>query len=168
MSEEIINKVAQSKLVTFNLEDHYPEGKRSSIDIKEWLHEGLILREREFRISLENHDWAQYTDHFVALYCSSDAIVPGWAYMLITTKVAPYAKKTVQGDLQALESFLYQSVIESMNVSDFQDKMVIIKGCSKKPVPLNAYVFITEKLQAVAKSVMYGEACSSVPLFKRK
>lgn len=168
MSEEIINKVAQSKLVTFNLEDHYPEGKRSSIDIKEWLHEGLILREREFRISLENHDWAQYTDHFVALYCSSDAIVPGWAYMLITTKIAPYAKKTVQGDLQALESFLYQSVIESMNVSDFQDKMVIIKGCSKKPVPLNAYVFITEKLQAVAKSVMYGEACSSVPLFKRK
>ncbi|MGC1516350.1 MAG: DUF2480 family protein [Maribacter sp.] len=168
MSEEIINKVAQSKLVTFNLEDHYPEGKRSSIDIKEWLHEGLILREKEFRISLENHDWAQYTDHFVALHCSSDAIVPGWAYMLITTKIAPYAKKAVQGDLQALESFLYQSVIESINVSDFQDKMVIIKGCSKKPVPLNAYVFITEKLQAVAKSVMYGEACSSVPLFKRK
>ncbi|MGB5226676.1 MAG: DUF2480 family protein, partial [Eudoraea sp.] len=103
-----------------------------------------------------------------ALNCSSDAIVPGWAFMLISTKLQPYAKKVVLGSLEDLETTLFQSIIEDLDISDFKDKPVIIKGCSNKPVPPNAYLWATIKLQPVAKSIMYGEACSSVPLFKRK
>ncbi|WP_339711226.1 DUF2480 family protein [uncultured Kriegella sp.] len=168
MSEEIINRVAQSKLLTFDLEDYYPQGKRMLLDIKDWLHEGFILREKEFRNHVSNHDWSQYTDAFVALHCSTDAIVPGWAYMLVATKLQPFAKKIVQGNLEQMETILYQTIIENIDVSEFKDKSVIIKGCSHKPVPPNAYLSITTRLVGVAKSIMYGEACSSVPLFKRK
>ncbi len=168
MSDEILNRVAQSKLITFNLEDYYPEGKRAVLDIKDWLFEGIILREKEFRAFSEAHDWSQYEGTYVAMHCSTDAIVPGWAYLLLTLKLSVYAKKTVQGSLNDLETSLYQSLIEKLNVSEFQDKSVIIKGCSKKPVPANAYLFLAEKLRPVAKSIMYGEACSSVPLYKRK
>ena len=168
MAEEIINKVAQSKLVTFDLEDYYPKGERKVLDLKGWLYEGIILREKEFRTFLAEYDWEQYTDAFVALTCSTDAIVPGWAYMLVTTKLQPYAKKIIQGDLQDLETSLYQTIISGLDVSMYSDMPVIIKGCSHKPVPPNAYLLLTEKLMPVAKSIMYGEACSSVPLFKRK
>lgn len=166
--ESIINRVAQSKLVTFNLEDYYPTGKRILFDISEWLYEGLILREKDFRAAVEAHDWSQYTNTYVALTCKTDAIVPGWAYMLLTVKLSAFAKKVIQGNLEDLETSLYQSVLENLDVSEFQDKMVIVKGCSNKPVPLSAYLLITQQLQPVVKSLMYGEACSSVPLFKRK
>ncbi len=165
---EIINRVAQSKLLTFNLEDYYPTGNRVLLDIKDWLYEGLILREKDFRSQLENHDWSGYQNAYVALNCSTDAVIPGWAYMLIATKLQPFAKKVVIGDLEALESSLYQSIIEDLDVSAFEGKPVIIKGCSNKPVPPNAYLWATTKIQSVAKSVMYGEACSSVPLYKSK
>ncbi len=165
---EIINRVAQSQLVTFDLEDYYTPGKRTLLDIKEWLHEGIILREKEFRASLDAHDWSQYRDSFVAMHCSSDAIVPGWAYLLVTTKLQPYTRKVVQGTLETLETLLYQTVIENLDVSQFQNKPVIIKGCGKKPVPPNAYLMLANRLQPVVKSLMYGEACSSVPLFKQK
>ncbi|MFD0795968.1 DUF2480 family protein [Maribacter chungangensis] len=168
MAEEIVNKVAQSKLVTFDLEDYYPKGERKVLDLKDWLYEGFILREKEFRSFLTEHDWEQYTSAFVALTCSSDAIVPGWAYMLVTTKLQPYAKRIVQGSLQDLETSLYQSIITDLDVTAYADVPVIIKGCSHKPVPPNAYLQLTEKLMPLAKSIMYGEACSSVPLFKRK
>lgn len=168
MQDDIINRVAQSKLVTFDLEDYYPQGERKVLDIKDWLHQGFILKEKEFRTFVSEHDWAQYQDSYVAMSCATDAIVPGWAYMLLTTKLRPYAKKVIQGTLEDLETLLYQSIIEKLDISEFQDKPVIIKGCSNKPVPPNAYLFITERLQTVAKSVMYGEACSSVPLYKRK
>jgi hypothetical protein len=168
MSEEIVNRVAQSKLITFNLEDYYPEGKRIVLDIKDWLYEGLILREKEFRNHISEHHWEQYKDAYVALTCSSDAIVPGWAYMLVSSKLQPYSKKTMVGSLEQLETTLYQSVIENLYLSSFRDKPVIIKGCSNKPVPPNAYLWITTKIQPIAKSIMYGEACSSVPLYKRK
>ena len=168
MADEIINKVAQSKLVTFDLEDHYPKGERKVLDVKDWLYEGFILREKEFRTFLSQYNWEQYTDTFVALTCSTDAIVPGWAYMLVTTKLQPYAKKIIQGNLQDLETSLYQTIISDLDVSMYSDMPVIIKGCSHKPVPPNAYLLLTEKLMPVAKSIMYGEACSSVPLFKRK
>ena len=138
------------------------------MDIKDWLYEGLILKEKEFRAALAEHDWSTYKDAYIALHCSSDAIVPAWAYMLIVTKLEPYAKKILQGDLQQLETSLYQSIIEKLDVSEFKDRLVIVKGCSDKPVPPNAYLFITQKLQPVVKSLMYGEACSSVPLFKKK
>lgn len=168
MAHEIINKVAQSKLVTFDLEDYYPKGERKVLDLKDWLYEGIILREKEFRTFLAEYDWEQYTDAFVALTCSTDAIVPGWAYMLVTTKLQPFANKIIQGDLQDLETSLYQNVIAGLDVSMYSDMPVIIKGCSHKPVPPNAYLLLTEKLMPVAKSIMYGEACSSVPLYKRK
>ena len=168
MTKEIVNRVAQSKLLTFDLEDYYLEGNRMVIDIKAWLHEGIILREKEFRNFVGEHNWEQYQDTYVALHCSTDAIIPGWAYMLIATKLQPFAKKAVQGSLDNLETSLYQSVLEPLDLSAYKDKLVIIKGCSHKPVPLNAYLFITSKLQPIVKSLMYGEACSSVPLFKNK
>lgn len=164
---EIINRVAQSKLITFDLEDYYPKGERRVLDIKDWLYEGFILREKEFRAHVEEHDWAAYQNAYVALQCSSDAIVPGWAFMLIASKLQPYAKNVVVGSMENLETALYQTVLEQLDVTEFTDKPVIIKGCSNKPVPENAYIMAVSKLQPVAKSVMYGEACSSVPLFKK-
>ena len=168
MEKEIINRVAQSKLITFDLEDYYPKGPRIVLDIKDWLFEGFILREKDYRLFLDEHDWAQYKDAYVAITCSSDAIIPGWAFMLLSTRLLPYAKKVVQGSLVDLETSLYQSIIENLDVSAYADKPVIIKGCSKRPVPANAYLFAIKKLQPIAKSIMYGEACSSVPLYKRK
>ncbi|WP_086476457.1 MULTISPECIES: DUF2480 family protein [Arenibacter] len=165
---EIVNRVANSKLITFDLEDYYPAGERVVLDIKDWLYEGLILREKDFRSQLENHDWSRYQDCYVALSCSSDAIIAGWAYMLIGTKLQPFCKKMVIGDLDTLESSLYQEIIENLDVSEYEGKPVIVKGCSNKPVPANAYLWVTAKLQTVARSVMYGEACSSVPLYKAK
>lgn len=168
MEKEIVNRVAQSKLITFNLEDYYPKGERMVLDIENWLYEGFILREKEFRAHVEEHDWTGYQDAYVALQCSSDAIVPGWAFMLIASKLQPYAKKVVQGSLEDLETALYQTILENLDVTGFINKPVIIKGCSNKPVPENAYLMAVTKIQEVAKSVMYGEACSSVPLYKRK
>jgi hypothetical protein len=129
---EIINRVAQSKLITFDLEDYYPIGERVYLDIKDWLYEGLILREKEFRSQLDNHDWDRYRDCYVALGCSTDAIIPGWAYMLIATKLRPHCKKMLIGNLEMLETSVYQSVIENLDVSEFKDKPVIIKGCSNR------------------------------------
>jgi hypothetical protein len=165
---EIINRVAQSKLVTFDLEELYPKGERKVLDIKDWLLEGIILREKEFRNYVDEHDWSAYQGGHVALQCSTDAIVPGWAFMLVASKLTPYANKVVVGSLEDLETALYQSILENLDVSPYVDKPVIIKGCSKKPVPENAYLMAIEKIQPVAKSIMYGEACSSVPLFKKK
>lgn len=165
---DIVNRVAQSKLITFDLEDYYPQGKRVVFDIKDWLHEGFILKEKEFRTHVANYNWEQYDSAYVALVCSTDAIIPGWAYMLIASKLQPYAKTVVVGSLEELETSLYQSIIENLDISPFKNQMVIVKGCSNKPVPPNAYIWIIAKIQTVAKSVMYGEACSSVPLYKRK
>lgn len=168
MEKEIVNRVAQSKLVTFDLEDYYSKGERKVLDIKDWLYEGFILREKEFRAHVDAHDWSMYQEAYVALQCSSDAIIPGWAFMLVASKLQPYAKKVVQGNLETLETALYQTILEKLDVTEFADKPIIIKGCSKKPVPENAYLMAVAKIQEVAKSIMYGEACSSVPLFKRK
>ncbi|WP_142784297.1 DUF2480 family protein [Changchengzhania lutea] len=168
MPDDIINRIANSKLITLNLEDYYPAGQRVLFDIKDWLFEGIVLREKDFRNHVLEHDWSQYKDNYVALICSSDAIVPGWAFMLLSVQLQPFVKKTVIGDLETLETAIYQEVLSHLDVSDYQDKSVIIKGCSKKPVPQNAYIMLANKLQPIAKSIMYGEACSSVPLYKKK
>lgn len=168
MSKEIVNRVTKSKLAVIDLEDYYPEGKRIVFNIKDWLFEGLILREKDFRLKVKEHDWSQYQDNYIALTCSTDAIIPGWAYMLITTNLDPYTKKVLVGDLETLETSIYQDIITDLDISAFKDKPIIIKGCSNKPVPENAYLLLTSKLMPVAKSIMYGEACSSVPLYKRK
>lgn len=167
MADEIINRVANSKLVTIDLEDFYPDGKRVLFDIKDWLYEGIVLREKEFRSQVKEHDWSQYEKCYVALHCSTDAIIPVWAYMLIIVNLEPFVEKALIGDLSALETSIYQGVINDLDVSTFKDKPIIIKGCAHKPVPANAYLMLTEKIKPVAKSIMYGEACSSVPLFKR-
>lgn len=168
MAEEIVNRVANSKLKVIDLEDFYPSGERIHFDIKDWLLEGLVLREKEFRAYVSEFDWSKFKDCYVALYCSTDAIVPDWAYMLITIHLQDYSKLTVIGSLDHLESIIFSSIISELDISDYKDMPVIIKGCSHKPVPANALVLLSQKLKSIAKSIMFGEACSSVPLYKRK
>lgn len=168
MQEDIINRVANSKIVTINLEDYYPKGLRVLFDIKDWLFEGFVLREKDFRAQVSQNDWSQYQDNYVALICSTDAIIPAWAFMLISIHLQPFAKKIIIGTLETLETSIYQDVINALDVSEFKDKPIIIKGCAKKPVPQNAYIMLSNKLKPTVKSIMYGEACSSVPLYKNK
>jgi len=168
MADEIINRVAKSPLVTIDLEELYPEGTRTVFDISDWLYEGLILREKDFRESVNTHDWASYQDHFVALSCKTEAIIPSWAYLLITTKLANFAKKVVVGNLELLETSIFQEVISNLDESYYKDKPVTIKGCSDKPIPDTAQVQLVEKLLPTAKTILFGEACSTVPLYKRK
>lgn len=168
MKEEIINRVANSKLKTFDLEEIYPEGERILFDIKDWLFQELILKERDFRVFVKNHDWSQYKNCFVAVTCSVDAIIPSWAFMLIVSELTPYTKKTIIGNLESLETAIYQELLSFLDYSDFVDAPVIIKGCAEKPIPNAVYSFLIEKLQPIAKSIMFGEACSTVPLYKKK
>lgn len=164
--EEITNKVANSALKVFDLEDYYSEGIRSQIDISKWLLDGFLLKEKDFREALKTHNWQQYNAHYVALNCSTDAIIPAWACILVTVCLSPFAKKVVFGNLNDLETSLYQDNISNLDYSKYKDKAVILKGCSKKPVPESAYILAIQKLQPFAKSIMYGEACSAVPLYK--
>ncbi|WP_346882422.1 DUF2480 family protein [uncultured Algibacter sp.] len=168
MPDQIINRVANSKLITINLEDYYPKGNRVLFDIKDWLFEGFVLREKDFRQQVAAFNWSQYKDSYIALTCSSDAIIPGWAYMLLSIHLEPFAKKIIIGNLETLETIIYQDIINKLDVTAFNNSPVIIKGCSKKPVPQNAYIMLATKLKPIAKSIMYGEACSSVPLYKNK
>ena len=165
--DEIINKVANSSLEVFDLEDYYPTGIRTQIDISQWLYEGFLLKEKDFREALKNHDWSQYQNHLVAIHCSTDAILPAWASILVTTYVSPFAQKVVLGTINDLETALYQDILSKIDYTQYQNKPIILKGCSKKPVPESAYIIAIQELQKVAKSVMYGEACSAVPLFKK-
>jgi hypothetical protein len=168
MSEEIKNRVAGSKLITFDLEDLYPEGNRIELDISQFLFEGILLKEKDFRASVKNHNWEQYQDNYIALTNTNDVLVPAWAFMLLTTHLSPITKSVSIGNLEQLEIYNFSKIIENLDVSNYQDKPIIIKGCSNKPIPENAYLQLIQKLQPIAKSLMYGEACSSVPLFKRK
>lgn len=165
--EEIRNKVAESGLITFNLEDLYQVGPRSTFDLKEFLFEGLILREKDYRQRLAELDWTKFQGHFVNVQCSADAIVPQWAFMLATTYLQPAAKRVMMGSAETLETVLFQEALAQLDIEQFRDERVIVKGCSKYPVPTSAYVEFVARLRPVVKSLMYGEACSTVPLFKR-
>ena len=167
MEKEIINKVALSGIITINLEDFYPQGERVLFDIKDLLFQGLILREKDFREFVKNEDWPKYTDKYVAIICSADAVVPTWAYMLLAIQLEPYVKKVMFGDLETLETVLYNEILNKLNISDYKDARIVIKGCGHLPVPKAAYVEITRLLRPIAKSIMYGEACSMVPLYKQ-
>jgi hypothetical protein len=167
MSNQIVNRVANSILKTIDLEELYPEGARVAFDIAPWLHEGIILREKNFREAVSSHPWEQYKNNYVSIYCSTDAIIPAWAFMLITTKLTPHAQKTVIGSQEALETILFTEILNTVDLSSYQDTPVIIKGCANKPIPAAAYGMLISKLQPIAKSIMYGEACSSVPLYKK-
>ncbi len=166
--DEIINKVANSSLQVFDLEDYYIPGIRTQIDLAPWLYEGFILKEKEFRETLKNHDWQQYQDHFIAVHCSTDAILPAWAMILVTVHVSPYAKKVIYGSVEDLETTLYSEILSKLDYSIYMDKPIILKGCSKKPVPQSAYILAVQQLQNYAKSILFGEACSAVPLYKRR
>lgn len=168
MADEIINKVSNSKLITLDLEELYPEGERVLFDIKDWLFDQIILKEKDFRASVKSHDWSRYENTYVALTCSVDAIIPSWAYLLLSSKLAPYSKKIVVGNLELLETSLFQDIIQNLSIDSFKEKPIIIKGCAQKPIPPSAFSMLIHKLQPIAKSIMYGEACSTVPLFKKK
>lgn len=168
MEEVFVNKVANSGIETINLEDYFPVGERVSIDVKELLFMELVLKEKDFREWIKTNDWTQYSEKFVAVYCSSDAIVPTWAYMLISSKLSGIAQKVVFGDLNTLESALWENALNTLEVENYTDKKVVIKGCGDLPVSAAAYTNITSKLLPVVQSLMYGEPCSTVPVFKRK
>ena len=168
IQENIVNKVAQSGLITIDLAEFYPQGERVLYDIKENLFQGLMLREKDFREFIKEHDWTQYQGKQVAITCSVDAIVPTWAYMLLANKMAPYALNVVFGDLNMLESILFDRRLSNFNLEKYRDQRVVIKGCGDTAVPESAYISLTQKLTGIVKSIMYGEPCSTVPIYKRK
>jgi hypothetical protein len=166
--EPIENKVANSGLITLNLEDYFHQGERVVFDIKDWLFRDMILKEKDFRDFVKNHDWRQYSEKNVAFTCSTDAIIPTWAYMLLSVNIEPFANRYVFGDLATLETVLFQDALSHINYETFKDTRVIVKGCSDVAVPVSAYVEITHRLSPYVKSIMYGEACSNVPIWKRR
>jgi hypothetical protein len=177
MENEIINKVEQSGLTDINLEKFYPKGERVVIDMKNYLTplslgegrgEAFILKEKDFREAVKKEDWNRYKEKYVALACTADAIVPTWAYMLLSASLQPFAQQIVFGSLATLETILFRGALAKINVEEYKDKRICIKGCGNLPVPESAYVEIVRLLIPVAKSIMFGEACSTVPVFKRK
>jgi hypothetical protein len=166
MKNEIINKVANSGLITIDLETYYPKGNRVLFDIKPLLFQEFVLKEKDFREFIKSNDWSQYKDAYVALTCTNEAIVPTWAYMLITIALEGIAKKVVFGNLETLEAILFDEVITHINTENFANQRLVIKGCGNLPIPKHAYVKLTSLLKPYAKSIMFGEPCSTVPLFK--
>ncbi len=162
-----MNRVAGSGLVSLDLETYYHPGERVVYDLKDNLYMGLILREKEFRAFLKEHDWSQYAGKNVAITCTEDAIIPTWAYMLLTLQLQPYAHIVVYGTLDDLEEKLFFDAIASIRPEEYQNARVVVKGCSKVPVPTAAYVELTRLLQPVVQSLLFGEPCSTVPLYKR-
>ena len=162
----LVNKVAQSGLITFNLEQYFHPGNRMQLDIKDGLFMGMILKEKDFREWVKNLDWEQYRNACVAIQCSADAIIPTWAYMLVAAKLNGVAAFYVFGSAETLETALYVDALSRINPEDYREKRVVIKGCGDLPVPASAYVEISRILLPVVKSLMYGEPCSTVPLYK--
>ncbi len=167
--KEIVNRVATSSLVTFDLEEYYQPGERVLIDIKEQLFHGLILKEKDFRSYIKSHDWSQYQNKFVAITCTADAIIPTWAFMLLTSALQPVARAIVFGDLEDLEMKIFSDVFSKIDWRQFAEAKIVVKGCSKVTVPAAVYVEATRLLLSHnVASVMFGEPCSTVPVYKRK
>jgi len=168
MEEPILNIVAKSPLITLDLEHLKPKGVRTFVDISVWLEEGLVLREKHFRHTLKEVDWNSFSGHHIALGCSTEALIPAWATLLITTYLQPIAKEIVLGSLLDLERHLFQKELATLPLDNYINKPIIIKGCSDPTIPQDAYIQLIQRLQPVVKSLFYGEACSSVPLMKAK
>lgn len=166
--QEIVNKVANSSLEIFDLEDFFPKELIISIDISQWLIEGFILKEKDFRTTLKEMDWSVYQDKGIVLYCNTDAILPAWTFALVSTYLLPYAKQIIEGSTQDYILHHYIETLNQIDYSAYQNKPLILKGCSKKAVPQSVYTLAIQKLAPIAKSIMFGEACSAVPLFKSK
>lgn len=167
MSEPFVNKVAESGLITLDLEKFYPKGETTVFDLKDHLFMGLILKEKDFREALKKLDWSVYQDKNVALTCSADAIIPVWAWMLAVSYLQPVAKEVVMGDEKELHRSLYLKNIDAIDINEFADQRVVIKGCGETPIADYVYMEITKKLRPVVKSIMYGEPCSTVPVYKK-
>lgn len=167
MQEQIINKVAKSGLISLDLEDFYHSGERVQYDLKDNLFMGLILKEKDFREFIKNHDWPQYTGKNIAITCTEDAVIPTWAYMLLAIQLEPYAHTIVFGNLQDLEQKLYDEALAKINFEEYAGAKVVVKGCSKVAVPTSAYIEVTRRLRPFAQSIMFGEPCSTVPLYKK-
>ena len=167
IDKPLVNRVANSGLITINLEDFFPAGEIASFDLKDYLFMELILKEKDFRAALKAHDWAQYSGKHLLVFCSTDAIIPVWAYMLVAAHATPFAATIFQGEKQEFYKAAFQKALETIDGATYDQQRVVIKGCSEKPVPPSAYMELTRKLQPHAKSIMYGEPCSTVPIFKK-
>ncbi|MBI1781629.1 MAG: DUF2480 family protein [Sphingobacteriales bacterium] len=168
MSDVIVNKVAESSLITLNLEDYYPQQETALFDVKDFLFMGLILKEKDFRAALLQVNWEQYRNKNVAVTCTADAIIPVWAYMLVASNLQPVANEVVFGNEEYMHKILFLKNLSKINATEYADKRVVVKGCGDLPISETAYVEITRILRPVAKSIMYGEPCSTVPIFKKK
>ena len=164
----IVNRVASSPLITIDLESYIPSNDCTEIDLKDLLFEGLILREKDFREYINSHEWEKYQGQSVAVHCSVDAVIPSWAYMLIASKLQPFAETILFGTTDDLREVLFKNAISNIDPESYRDKKVVIKGCSKEKVSESAYIEITRCLTPVVSSIMYGEPCSTVPIYKRK
>ena len=168
MSEQFVNKVAESGLITIDLEKYIPKGENIVFDLKEYLFMEMILKEKDFRASLKETDWEIFSNKNVAIICSVDAIIPVWAYMLVVSYLQPVAKEIIMGDEQELAKKLFVRNIEAIDINEFTDKRIVIKGCGETPIADFAYMEITKRLLPVVKSIMYGEPCSTVPVYKKR
>ncbi len=167
MDAPLVNRIAQSGLITLNLEDYYPQHDIAKLDIKDYLFHELILKEKDFRLALKEHDWSQYEGKVLCVYCSTDAIIPVWAFMLVSTYAGPVSAEVYVGNQEEYLKHHYYKTLSDLEPDQYQDARIVIKGCSNRPVPPAAYAYLTEQLKPVAKSIMYGEPCSTVPIYKR-
>ena len=168
MSDPIINRVAESGLVTLDPENYFPKGETAVFDLKDHLFMEMILKEKDYREALKNIDWSVYQNKNVALFCSADAIIPVWAWMLAVSYLQPVAKEVIMGDEKELHKQLFLKNVSAIDVNEFADKRVVIKGCGETPIGDYVYMEITKRLRPVVKSIMYGEPCSTVPVYKKK
>ncbi len=166
MEQTIVNKVAASGIITLDLEELYPQGERVLFDLQPLLWQGIALKEAGLRDFVKNHDWAAYAGKMVGIHCSAEAIIPTWAFMLVAVHLQPHAAFITQGDAGQLERAIFTRFMQQFDPAPYQDARVVVKGCSKYPVPLNAYVELAARLLPVVKSLMFGEPCSTVPLYK--
>jgi len=168
MSDAIVNKVAESGLISIDLENYYPKGETAVFDMKDYLFMGMILKEKDFREALKNLEWSIYKDKYVAVTCTADAVIPVWAYMLVASNLSGVAKDFIMGDEKELHRTLFIKNLSAINTDEYADKRIVIKGCGETPIGEFAYTEITKLLRPVVKSIMYGEPCSTVPVYKKK
>lgn len=167
MAEALINRVVNSGIITINLEQYYPSSVIIQFDLKDYLYMELILKEKDFRQALKEIDWDAYSDKVLLIHCSNDAIIPLWAYMLVASYAEGSAKETYVGDQEGYLNHHFQNVIKNLDLTSYTDKRIVIKGCSNMPVPAGAYQSLTRRLKPIALSIMFGEPCSMVPIYKR-
>lgn len=166
---EIVNRVANSGLITIDMADYFPkENEIVLFDLKPYLFMEMVLKEKDFREHLKNMDWTIYQDKIVTIHCSADAIIPYWAYMLVTVQLSPYAKEILKGDLSTAQKIIFQKNLEKLDFNSYTDQRIVIKGCGIKAITEEYYVYLTAKFAPIVKSIMYGEPCSTVPIYKKK